>query len=175
MFEKEKFDEVFDIMEEAFPKNEYRIYEEQKKLLDNDKYFIDVEVDENKKILGFMASWEFENFIFIEHIAVSKESRGKGIGSKMLKKYVNSTNLPLILEVEPDTDDLCKRRIKFYERLGFCLNMYSYSQPPLRVNESELPLYIMSYPRELNLDEFEIVKEKIHNNVYLKNKTARIY
>ena len=57
MFEKEKFDEVFDIMEEAFPKNEYRIYEEQKKLLDNDKYFIDVEVDENKKILGFMASW----------------------------------------------------------------------------------------------------------------------
>ena len=35
----ENFDEIYDLMEEAFPESEYRTYENQKKLFDFSKFF----------------------------------------------------------------------------------------------------------------------------------------
>lgn len=63
---------------------------------------------------------EFENFSFVDYLFVSKESRGMGIGKKMLQ-MLKDKNKPIILEVEPvnyeDTDT--EKRLRFYAREGF--------------------------------------------------------
>ena len=39
------FDRIFEIMDSSFPNSEMRTYKEQKKLLDNELYHINIEVD----------------------------------------------------------------------------------------------------------------------------------
>ena len=64
------FEEAFELMQKSFPENEYRTKENQKKLLKNPMYKLDVKTDETGKTIAFIASWEFPKFLFIEHLAV---------------------------------------------------------------------------------------------------------
>lgn len=63
---------------------------------------------------------EFENFIFIDYLFVSKAARGQGLGHKLIEK-LKQKQKPIILEVEPiDYEDSdTTKRLKFYEREGF--------------------------------------------------------
>ncbi|TCT22413.1 acetyltransferase (GNAT) family protein [Melghiribacillus thermohalophilus] len=63
---------------------------------------------------------EFDTFIFIDYVYVSKEARGQGIGHKLMKK-LKEKGKPIILEVEPvDYDDTdTEKRLRFYQREGF--------------------------------------------------------
>ena len=162
---KENFDEIFAILKDSFPETEYREYAEQKELMKNEKYSIEAIVDDGK-IIGFMAVWNLNGFDFIEHIAVLKEKRGMGIGSKMLSDYIEKVKKPIVLEVEAKDNDVCRKRIKFYERTGFKLNYYDYVQMPLRKNFEKIPMFIMSYPEKLSLREFNFVKDEIYDKVY---------
>ena len=66
------FDKVYSIMEESFPIDERRTYEEQKALLENELYNIYVLYDnENDNIKAFIAIWRFDDFAFVEHFVVS--------------------------------------------------------------------------------------------------------
>lgn len=63
---------------------------------------------------------EFENFVFIDYLFVSKDARGQGLGHKLLEQ-LKAKGKPIILEVEPvdyeDTDT--EKRLRFYKREGF--------------------------------------------------------
>lgn len=63
---------------------------------------------------------EFDNFVFIDYLFVSKDARGQGLGHKLMEK-LKEKGKPIILEVEPvdyeDTDT--EKRLKFYKREGF--------------------------------------------------------
>ena len=63
---------------------------------------------------------EFQNFVFVDYLFVSKQSRGMGLGRKLLTK-LKTKNKPILLEVEPvdyeDTDTA--KRLKFYAREEF--------------------------------------------------------
>ncbi|WP_077211193.1 GNAT family N-acetyltransferase [Bacillus dakarensis] len=63
---------------------------------------------------------ELENFVFIDYLFVSKESRGQGIGHKLIEK-LKSKEKPIILEVEPINyeDSDTEKRLHFYKREGF--------------------------------------------------------
>ena len=163
------FDEVFRIMDEAFPNHEIRTYKDQKNLLDNDKYNLIIEYNENKKIIGIMAVWEFEKFSFIEHLVVTPLARGTGIGTKMIEQYISKRNGLVFLEVEPQHDEISKRRINFYERLGFHLNDFYYEQPPLRKGLEYCELKIMSYPKKIIENEFLPYKKSIYQTAYKIN------
>jgi hypothetical protein len=56
----------------------------------------------------------------------------------------------MLLEVEPGEDEISRRRILFYERLGMKLCPFDYKQPPYRKNEKPFPMLIMSFPHELS-------------------------
>ena len=58
------------------------------------------------------------------------------------------------------------RRISFYESLGFHLNVYDYIQPPIEEGKKDVPLFLMSYPQRLGMQEFERVRLSIYRNVY---------
>ena len=116
------FDSVYEIMTQSFPMDEIRSYQGQKELLGRSDYFVKTYV-ENEKLLGFCAYYVFDEFLFIEHLACTPLSRGLGIGSKLVQEVLlEARDRPLILEVEPPVDELTKRRVGFYERLGLTLN-----------------------------------------------------
>ena len=75
-------------MEEAFPKEEIRTYEGQLNLLENPYYWLKRKMDEEGNLTAFLAVWEFEEFSFVEHLAVSREFRGNGIGGLMMREYI---------------------------------------------------------------------------------------
>ena len=159
-----KFDEMYSIMEKSFPLDEYRPYEEQKALFENGYYSVYVEKEE--VIKGFIAVWDFSDFLFIEHFAVNPDCRNQGIGAQILKEVTTAFNKPLCLEVEPPEDELTKRRIGFYERNGFFLNEYPYIQPPISKGKNPVPLMIMSSGKPLSEIEFDNVKNTLYKEVY---------
>ncbi len=163
------FDEIFKIMDESFPNNEMRTYEGQKNLLNNDKYHVSVENNNNGALVGFLAYWILKNCVFFEHLAVSKNFRGKGIGTKIIKnnlKNLKDIKKFIFLEVEPPDSEISKKRINFYKRLGFNLNKFYYEQPPLRKTEKAQHLLIMSYPTLIDEKTFVDYKREIYDNIY---------
>lgn len=167
MMLQKQFDHVFEIMKQSFPEAEYREYSEQKKLLSHSCYRLLTEENEQNEVIGFLAGWEFESFRYVEHLAVSRNIRGGGIGKRLMERFMKQSAKPVILEVELPEDELKRRRIGFYARLGFCLGDHSYVQPPLRaVRQQTLPLQIMSYPTKLTPTQFEMVRKLLYKEVY---------
>lgn len=159
------FDSFFNILKNSLPTNEIRDYLSQKNLLSKNNYK-PLMFKENDEILAIMATWDFEDFIFIEHLAVDTKLRGKGVGTELIKNYLNKHKKNIFLEVETPNSDVSKKRVLFYEKLGFYLNNFSYFQPPLNPNDSHLKLNIMSYSKCITEKEFDKYKKIIYKEVY---------
>lgn len=152
-------------MDASFPNMEKREKEDQRRLFDSPYYKV-YAAEEDGKIVGFLAAWEFVDVRFIEHLAVDESCRGTGIGRQFLQEYMRKNLLPVVLEVEPPENNIARRRIGFYQRLDFFLNGFPYVQPPLRAGNPLLPLQIMSYPRPLSEEEFLPYKREIYRHAY---------
>ncbi len=161
-----EFDEVYDLMVTSFPSSERRSYEDQKALLEKHNYEIETNRNDNGELLSFMAIWQLNTSHFIEHLAVSPLSRGEGVGGKVMKELIEKSEKPVLLEVEHPETEIAKKRIQFYERLGFHLNTHDYVQPPIQAGEEPLPLHIMSYPDPISAEEFKIFKNDIFSELY---------
>lgn len=165
--ESKDFDKVYHLIEVSFPADEYRTYEEQKALLGNPNYNIYILPSENEDtIKAFIAIWEFDSFAFIEHFAVNQKYRNMGLGSKILKEIVWVLKKMVCLEVEPPHNELASRRIRFYERNNFFLNEYPYMQPAISKGRNPIPLFIMTFGRAINKDEFRTIKKDLYTKVY---------
>ena len=163
--QKNDFEQVYSIMEKSFPKAEYRPYEKQYALLDDPTYNITVLKDESK-IIAFIAVWQLCGFDFVEHLAVDPSYRGKSIGSCFMKEYLANNTNKTVFEVEDKDDDISKRRVGFYERLGFVLTNAKYIQPTLSGVNDIIPLRLMCYPNEFDT---EYTVNKIFKKIYKKN------
>lgn len=159
------FEGVFEIMEQSFPRDERRKKDEQKALFSVPEYKVFVRREEGK-IIAFIAVWEFERFLYVEHFAVSPKKRGGGIGAGILSELMKSYDVPVCLEVEPPVTETAVRRIAFYERNGMFFNDYDYIQPPLSEGQNSLPLKIMSSGEKISKEQFEEVKSTLYKKVY---------
>lgn len=160
-----EFDEVFGIMSESFPETEFRPYESQRALLDRKEYSILCAKGESGEVKGFIALWRFERFAYIEHFAVSSDSRNEGLGTRMLASLLASVKQPVCLEVELPVGEMERRRIGFYERNGFILCEREYVQPPMSAGKPSVPLRLMSSVA-LSDGEFEYMKDLLYAEVY---------
>lgn len=156
------FDAVKLIYESSFPPDEKR--EINQSLFDKKDYSLLAAVED--EVIGFISFWDLGTFVFIEHLAVQKELRNQGIGSKMFGDFMN-TYKNIILEVEKPQTEQQYLRIKFYEQFGFKLNTHPYTQPSYGEGKSSVPLYLLSYPRALSADEFTNVRKKLYSIVYI--------
>ena len=166
LLNREDFNQVFKIMEESFPSDEYRSYEGQKALLNHPDYSLRVLYNEEKKVKAFIASWEFKTFIYVEHFAVNASYRNKGLGAIVLNQQVKLSDKMVCLEVEAFDTDINKRRIGFYERNNFHLNEYPYVQPAMAEGKKEIPLFIMTLDRAVDEDRFMEIKNTLYKEVY---------
>lgn len=141
---EESRDIVYDRMKEAFPYEERRDKEDWIKLFDCERYKCMFIVDEKEIQIGFAAWWEYDEFIFLEHLAINGECRGHGYGTEFLNFFRVICNKPIILEVEFPVTEQAIKRIEFYRKADFYLNdKYEYYQPSYHGKES-LPLILMS-------------------------------
>lgn len=163
--DKENFNDFYNILVESFPEDERRGQAGQYEVFQDDNYKV-LGFENEEKLIGFIAYWEFDAFIYIEHFAFAKECRNKGYGSKILNDFIKSSPKKVILEVELPKDSISINRIKFYERNKFLLNDYYYMQPAYEKDRSPIELKLMSYPAKLSLEEFENFKENVYNKVY---------
>ncbi|MDL4842928.1 GNAT family N-acetyltransferase [Aquibacillus rhizosphaerae] len=111
---------------------------------------------------------EFKTFIFIDYVYVSSQSRGQGLGHKLIEK-LKVRKKPIILEVEPvdyeDTDS--EKRLRFYQREGFIhAQSIGYNRRSLATN-LENPMEILYWTPE-NEDEEAIYKQmkKMYEDIH---------
>ena len=164
---KDEFDQIFDLMKLSFPIIEYRDYDAQKALLSDPNYQILTLPDTvSGFIKAFMAIWEFEELIYIEHFAVSPRFRNHGLGAVMLQELLSSTPKQVCLEVELPQTEIAARRIAFYERNHFVFNPYPYMQPSLGAGRAPQPLRIMTSDHAITRSEFEAIRALLYRYVY---------
>ena len=150
----------------SFPKEERRDFSLVRKLLEDDSRFEMYALLRDGIYVGFITGWQFEGFVYVEHFAIDESVRNGGIGAKAMAVFLALHEDPVVLEVEMPTEEMSKRRVGFYERLGFVLDHHVYFQPPYRRGESFLEMRLMAH-RKLDLERsFERVKSTMYQNVY---------
>lgn len=163
----EKFDRLFEILEYSFPPCERGSYALHRSEFTRDEFRCMCYEPEGVPA-AFINYYHLRdiNALFVEHFASAEELRGKGIGSAVMNSLLERSGDSLVvLEVEPPEDELSRRRVQLYRRLGFTLNDGSYFQPPFYGNPKPLPLMLMS-TRPLSASEFASTAASIHRNVY---------
>lgn len=161
----QEFKEAWRVYESSFPSDERRALGLQKELFKNKLYNFFI-VLKDKVLVAIIADWDFEDFLFVEHIAVKKIFRGKGIGTELFKEYISKNKRKIVLEVEKPETEIAAKRIKFYEKMGFKLNNFGYIQPPYGKDKNPVPLFLMTYPEKINESEFSSIRVKLHSVVY---------
>lgn len=161
---EEKFSSVYKRLVDAFPYEERRDEDDEKKCFLKEQFNF-CEITDDGESVGLIVFWVFKTFLFIEHIAINKEIRSKGYGSKTIDLIKAKYNLPIILEAEAPETEMQKKRIKFYENLGFKVNSYDYTQPSYH-NAENVPLLVLSFPKLLNENEFNEFFETTREVVY---------
>lgn len=150
----------------SFPEEERRPWDEVMKLTDTvGGPFAFYIVNCGKSPVGIITAWTFKNFTYIEHFAIEPSRRGHGIGAKVLKEFVRSQSVPVVIEVEPaSTGKMARRRIEFYKRSGFYpYPDFEYIQPPYSTGLPSVRLMLMATSEDIDLAE---VSSTLHQNVY---------
>lgn len=150
------FADFWRVYDESFPIEEKRVM----------KDFGDELKDPRCHCLVFPASdgaaailcyWEFSECRYVEYFSVAKKMRGSGIGSEILSDFVNARgDRPIVLEIEPLTNEKNIRRWHFYERLGFVMNKFEHSYPAYfydGIGSLAERVVVLSYGRPLSETE----------------------
>lgn len=146
-------------------------YEERRDIKDEAACFYKKEfrfcrLIENGSPCGIAVFWEFEGFLFLEHLAIDDDKRSLGLGSRFIDLLKNSYKKSIILEAEPPETEQARRRIAFYERHGFRVNGYTYEQPSYHGEKSGVRLNILSFPDTLSQSEFDCFLKTTRREVY---------
>lgn len=159
------------IYEESFPIDEQRPTTDIAHLItEEERYRAMALVDDNDRCIGLLTAWQFSTYTYIEHFAIDPSLRSVGYGTMALKTFAHIQPMPIVLEVEPPTDVLTRRRIGFYERCGLALYDYDYIQPAYAPDRSAVPLRLMG---NLASPDLAQIAHTLHSEVYGINNTDK--
>ena len=111
-----------------FEKSEYNT-ERKKELLDkhlfskNPSLFCLV-VEKANSLVGYatymkqFSTWDADHYIYMDCLFITEESRGFGIGEKLIGRIKKEAQKLDCLLIQWQTPDFNKRAMKFYERIG---------------------------------------------------------
>ena len=165
------WDSLVSIYLDAFPIDERRPLESIAHLLATEpRYAMYAICDEDARrtsgdALGLLTTWSFDEFVYVEHFAISSSLRSQGYGTEALSTFIQSQQKPLILEAEPPTDETTRRRIRFYERHGLTLFDFPYVQPAYTAESQPVPLCLMG-TLDPAVTPLAQVSRVLHSEVY---------
>lgn len=139
----------------SFPVEERRARDYHVETISKELFRAEV-VLEDESPIGILFWWDLAEYRFIEHFATSPSLRGGGYGDKILREFIAQSDKSILLEVEHPTDELSRRRIGFYERIGFVLNPHPYRHPSYQQIEGEfVELMVMTYPEPISAESLQ--------------------
>ena len=138
------YEDAEHLLVEAFPVEERRPLAQQRDFTDHNRLFQAQVIICNFDFAGILNTWYLGKVTYVEHLAIKKELRGLGLASEALTK-LKLRGKPIILEVEPATDETTKKRISFYEKNGFKMEPIIYEQPAYSSELPTVPMRIMTY------------------------------
>jgi GNAT superfamily N-acetyltransferase len=158
----------YDRLAEYFPEHELKEKGQLQDLLVHHDAYKKFETED------FLVAYaEFPTFIFIDYLIVNPNTRGRGVGSKVINHF-KQMGKTIILEVEPpDTDDAdTVKRIRFYEKNGFRKAEHiEYTRSDEDGTPFTMDVYYWS-PNEVSertiLEQMSTVCREIHNFRSLK-------
>lgn len=110
----EILNEIYVLENKIFGKSSYS--ESQiREMFENPSYYIYACLDEKLKVEGYLIIYDAIDTLEIMKIAVDFQIRNKNIGTKLLKKALENSNLNILLEVRESNSSA----INFYEKNGF--------------------------------------------------------
>lgn len=164
-----RFEKLYGLYETSFPVEERRERKALEKLIDGDSRMSFCAMEHEGDVVGLLCFWHFDNFYYLEHLAVFPALRGHGIGRNLLKTVSEQLKGICVLEAEPaDLNDMARRRIGFYERNGFYVVDKDYMQPPYTPDGESFPLWILSNT-DVEPEMLETIKKTIVNEVYVSH------
>ncbi len=161
------FDQVYAILEQSFPEDERRPYDEQKALLRRADYRIyGVRDGRSGRVRAFVSVYRFEDFTYIEHFAVCEQDRNRGLGASVLQSLFKLLPARVCLEADPPETEIAARRIAFYRRNGLYPNPYPYMQPPISAGKRAIPLVVLTSGSVADEAEFCNIRRTLYRRVY---------
>lgn len=155
-----------DLLHTAFPADERRDDAQQREYTDHKKEFAAYVLTDGDEPIGLITCWHFTKFVYVEHLAVAPSKRNGGYGAEILHSLKERHKGIIVLEVELPQDEMCRRRIAFYERNGFTLCHLPYLQPPYRPGDIPLPMHLMFFGTDSPVPVFNSLRDTIHRHVY---------
>lgn len=155
------------LYEQSFPIEERRDFSKLIEIQKNNPLELNIIYNDTIPV-GILHLWDFNDFIYIEHLAINPQYRNQKIATTLLTT-LNKTDKPIILEVELPTDEMSTRRIAFYQRNGFSIQAYKYYQPPYRKGENSIEMHLMANTKQpLQEREYTKITNTIRKKVYEK-------
>lgn len=157
---------------DAFPYTERRDMDDMVKLMmENPRYTVWAILSDGQ-YAGFLTFWTFSDFIYAEHFGIEKELRNKGIGYDAFFKFLSEAPLPVVGEVETPVDDLTKRRVEFYKRMGMRFYDRPYFHPPFHPHGEKIDVCMVSYGDIDVNKEFPRIEKYLYKYVYPKEEAC---
>lgn len=167
------FDAVYRLLTQSFPATERRGAAGQRALFSDSAYCVDILRAPDGGVQALIASWDFDDFVFLEHFAVDPACRSGGIGGQMLDAMLARCGKRACLEAELPETELAARRIGFYERHGFTVNAdYAYFQPALAPGGDPLPMHLLTTGGACTSAELRAMETLVHTRVYGQTPAA---
>lgn len=146
------FTQVDRLYENAFPLHEKRNHAAKVRAFNHANYQLQAWFDE-RQFVGMIGVWNFDDYSYIEHLAVNDRWRGQGYGKRMLSQFLQQSP-QTILEIDPLSTEIAHKRLRFYQSLGFQINPFTHFHPAYHENIADHELIVLSYPRRLNQHQY---------------------
>lgn len=147
------FSRAMELYQISFPVHEQRRQQEQVAALGHPEYHFDCLLL-GGQFAGIILYWQTQSFIYVEHFCTEPALRGKGYGAQALDA-LGATGLPVILEVDPPSTEIARRRLGFYQRAGFIENPYLHKHPPYQAGHPPHDLVVLSRPSALGQQGYQ--------------------
>lgn len=155
----------------SFPAHELRLWPDQQAVMNDPLYHFDLCLLDGV-LAGLILYWDFGAYIYVEHFCVEPTMRGHGLGTLILAELAKKGK-PIILEIDPLTDDVAVRRKGFYERCGYIANGFAHVHPPYQAANHGHALIVMSHPRALSQAEFDTFTVDLREKVMAYSESKR--
>jgi len=142
---------ISDLLEESFPVHELRSRAMRKRMAEDMRYF-PCGAYKGGLLAGALCYWKTPVAYYIEHFAIRRDLRCRGYGAEILGGFIEKKRV--ILEAEPPVEEIQKRRIEFYKKMGFHRSGITFIHPSFQKDAQPYPLEVMSYPSAVDKREF---------------------
>ena len=144
----------------SFPVYELRNQEQQLYAFNNEHYHLFYLI-ENNTFNSFISFWNFDEYVYVEHLAVNDQLRGQNIGTSSLMKFQEEIKKTIILEIDPIIDEISAKRLLFYKKIGFNQCLYKHYHPAYDLSYSPHELLVLSTGSVLTLQQYDIFRKDL--------------